>query len=138
VASAAFDSARYTSACFDHGTHRMLCVGSHATAWPVRPAKPANWIRFWRFKVRVMLAFIRWYIQHRRSGDLRAHPSPVLLAERVPALGRLVTVDTHGLVRSTLGPRVVAEADRAGVARRGVIALGVCRRCAAGPCQTTT
>ena len=73
------------------------------------------------------------------SAAMAAGAGLLVVAEaKLPALGRLVTVDTHGLVRSTLGPRVVAEADRAGVARRGVIAPGVCRRCAAGPCQTTT
>ena len=95
-----YDTAKYTAACFDSGTHSMICAGTHAVGWRIRPTRPTFWKRRWRHTVRVVLVFLRWYVRH-RSGKPPSltHDAPVLLVEYVPRLAKVLTLDVCGVVR---------------------------------------
>ena len=97
--SASTDTGKYTASCFDQSTHSIICAGTHATAWQIRPKKPTFWLRFWRHKVRLILVFIRWYVRNRKKQVPTTHSAPVLLAQYTSGIDSVMTVDVHGVIR---------------------------------------
>lgn len=99
AASAVTDTGKYSASCFDHENHAMICAGTHAVTWQIRPKKPTFWLRYWRHTVRVILVFLRWYVRHRKKKVPTTHSAPVLLIEFLPKLGNILTVDVNGVIR---------------------------------------
>ncbi len=93
------DTDKYTASCFDQTRHSMICAGTHAVSWRIRPKKPAQWSKFWQHRVRLVLVFLRWYVRHRKQQLPTAHSAAVLLVEFVPKLDSIVTIDVTGVVR---------------------------------------
>eukprot|EP01043_Picozoa_sp_COSAG02_P049579 COSAG02_NODE_4994_length_4739_cov_13.010776_1_plen_1159_part_00 len=99
ASTAPTDTAKYTASCFDQASHSMICAGTHAVSWRIRPKKPAYWCKYWQHKVRLVLVFLRWYVRHRRERTPTTHSAAVLLVEFVPKLDSVVTVDVTGVIR---------------------------------------
>jgi hypothetical protein len=64
--------------------------------------------------VRVIMVFLKWYVMNRKRGKQCAHDSPLVIAQCVPELTAIVTVDVNGTMRYwSLDPsKEVQEAEQ--------------------------
>lgn len=99
TSTASTDTDKYTASCFDQASHSMICAGTHAVSWRIRPKKPTLWSKHWRHKVRLVLVFLRWYCRHRKKRMPTTHSAPVLLVEFVPKIDAMITLDVNGVIR---------------------------------------